>query len=414
MSARARTRCAGNACVSRLRWTLNAHRAIGSRMSHDIETTVRDRYTAAAATREAALCCPVEYDCDLLRVIPPEVLAVDYGCGDPTRYVHAGETVLDLGSGSGKTCFMAAQVVGAAGRVLGVDFTDDMLALARRHQGTVAERLGYANVTFLRGRIQDLATSIDEVDEYLRRRPLASLPDLEAFERFRGTQRRERPLVADASVDVAISSCVLNLVEDAEKQALFAEIHRVLRRGGRAVLSDIVSDEPVPGHLKADPELWSGCISGALQESDFLAALAGAGFYGIEILERGATPWRTVEGIEFRTVTVAAYKGKEGPCWDANQAVIYRGPWREVRDDDGHTLVRGVPMAVCEKTFALYTREPYTRDIIPVPPQVEVPPDARRPFDCARDAVRRARETKGDGYTATTDASGACCPTGAC
>ncbi len=383
-------------------------------MSHDIETTVRERYAAAAAAPEAALCCPVEYDRDLLRVIPPEVLAVDYGCGDPTRYVRAGETVLDLGSGSGKTCFMAAQVVGATGRVLGVDFTDDMLALARRHQPTVAERLGYANVTFLRGRIQDLATSIDEVDAYLRRRPLASLADLDAFESFRRAQRRERPLVADGSVDVAISSCVLNLVDDAEKHALFAEIHRVLRRGGRAVLSDIVADEPVPAHLKADPELWSGCISGALQEREFLDALARAGFYGMEILERGATPWRTVEGIEFRAVTIAAYKGKEGPCWDANQAVIYRGPWREVRDDDGHTLVRGAPMAVCEKTFALYTREPYARDIIAVPPHIEVPPDARRPFDCARDTVRSARETKGEGYTATTDASGACCPTGAC
>ncbi|MBI3767244.1 MAG: methyltransferase domain-containing protein [Deltaproteobacteria bacterium] len=383
-------------------------------MSYDVEATVRERYAAAAGAPEAALCCRVEYDENLLRVIPPEVLAVDYGCGDPTRYVRAGETVLDLGSGSGKTCFMAAQVVGAEGRVLGVDFTDDMLAIARRHQGTVAERLGYANVTFLRGRIQDLATSLDEVDEYLGRRPLASLADLDAFERFRRTQRQERPLVADASVDVVISSCVLNLVDDAEKQALFAEIHRILRRGGRAMLSDIVSDEPVPAHLKADPELWSGCISGALQESEFLAALARAGFYGIEILERGTTPWRTVEGIEFRAVTVAAYKGKEGPCWDANQAVIYRGPWREVRDDDGHTLVRGVPMAVCEKTFALYTREPYARDIIPLPPHVAVPPDAYRPFDCARDAARSPRETKGERYAVTTEASGACCPTGTC
>ena len=383
-------------------------------MSYDVEATVRERYAAAAGAPEAALCCPVEYDEDLLRVIPPEVLAVDYGCGNPTRYVRAGETVLDLGSGSGKTCFMAAQVVGAEGRALGVDFTDDMLAIARRHQGTVAERLGYANVTFLRGRIQDLATSLDEVDEYLRRRPLASRADLDAFERFRRTQRRERPLVADASVDVVISSCVLNLVDDAEKQALFAEIHRILRRGGRAVLSDIVSDEPVPAHLKADPELWSGCISGALPESEFLAALVRAGFYGMEILERGTTPWRTVEGIEFRAVTVAADKGKEGPYWDANQAVIYRGPWREVRDDDGHTLVRGAPMAVCEKTFALYTREPYARDIIPEPPHVAVPPDARRPFDCARDAARSPRETKGKGYAATTEASGACCPTGTC
>jgi arsenite methyltransferase len=383
-------------------------------MSQDVESTVRARYAAAAAAPEPALCCPVEYDADLLRVIPPEVLAVDYGCGDPTRHLRAGETVLDLGSGSGKICFMAAQVVGAEGRVLGVDFSDEMLALARRHQGTVAARLGYANVEFLRGRIQDLATSPDEAEAYLRRHPLASLADLDAFERFQRAQRRERPLVADASVDVVISSCVLNLVDDAEKHTLFAEIHRVLRRGGRAVLSDIVADEPVPERLKADPELWSGCISGALEEPAFLAALAAAGFYGMEILERAPAPWRTVEGIEFRAVTVAAYKGKEGPCWDANQAVIYRGPWREVRDDDGHTLARGVPTAVCEKTYALYTRPPYARDIVPVPPRVAVPPEARRPFDCARDTVRSARETKGEGYAATTEASAGCCPTGTC
>ena len=375
----------------------------------DVERSVQQRYGAAATRREEELCCPVDYDARLTAVIPEEVLAVDYGCGDPTRHLLPGDTVVDLGSGSGKTCFIAAQVVGPTGRVIGVDMNAEMLALARRHQPTVAARIGYDNVTFLRARIQDLATALDDAEDDLRRHPIASLEDLHAFERARAEQRRARPVVADASVDVVISSCVLNLVDDEQKRVLFAEIFRVLRRGGRAVISDIVADEPVPAHLKSDPTLWSGCIAGALEARAFLAAFEEAGFHGIEILERAATPWRTVEGIEFRAVTVAAFKGKQGPCWDANQAVIYRGPWREVKDDDGHMLVRGVPMAVCEKTYELYGRAPYGGDVILVPPRVPIAPDAVRPFDCSRDAVRSPRETKGEAYTATTDASAGSC-----
>ena len=131
----------------------------------------------------------------------------------------------------------------------------------------------------------------------------------------------------------------------------------MLRRGGRAVISDIVADEAVPDHLKNDPELWSGCVSGALEQNEFLRAFEQAGFYGIEILKRDTVPWRTVEGIEFRSITVRAFKGKQGACLDCNQAVIYRGPWRTVEDDDGHTLTRGQPMAVCEKTFRIVLLE---------------------------------------------------------
>jgi len=132
----------------------------------------------------------------------------------------------------------------------------------------------------------------------------------------------------------------------------------------------------------------------------------------MEILKRDEQPWRTVAGIEFRAVTVAAYKGKQGECWDYNQAVIYRGPWSEVRDDDGHTMRRGVPAAVCDKTFRLYTREPYGRDIIPVPPRVPVSPEAAKPFDCSRNAVRHPRETKGHEYRETTAAASSCCAPG--
>ena len=160
--------------------------------------------------------------------------------------------------------------------------------------------------------------------------------------------------------------------------------------------------------MKQDPELWSGCISGAFQESAFLQAFATAGFHGVEILKRDAQPWRTVQGIEFRSVTVRAWKGKQGPCWEHNQAVIYRGPWSEVRDDDGHVLRRSVPTAVCEKTFRIYTAEPYAEDVIAIEPHTPVAPEDAKPFDCSRESLRHPRETKGLGYDATTDAGGGC------
>ncbi len=103
------------------------------------ESTVRERYSSAAHQREPELCCPVDYDRQYLEIIPQEVIDRDYGCGDPSKYVRPGETVLDLGSGGGKICFIAAQVVGKTGSVIGVDMNDEMLELARRCQPTVMD-----------------------------------------------------------------------------------------------------------------------------------------------------------------------------------------------------------------------------------------------------------------------------------
>src|SRR5687768_15393011 len=230
------------------------------------ESEVRKRYAAGAQAPEAKLCCPVDYNTEYLKVIPQEVIERDYGCGDPSKYLREGETVLDLGSGTGKICFIAAQVVGPTGRVIGIDMTDEMLELARRNAPIVAERIGYANVEFRKGRIQDLALNIELLDEHLSQRPLNGADAWIRSERLASDLRRERPLVADNSIDIVVSNCVLNLVEAASKALLFDEIFRVLRLGGRAVISDIVSDEAVPAQMQRDPELWSGCISGAMME----------------------------------------------------------------------------------------------------------------------------------------------------
>ncbi len=379
----------------------------------NVESAVKERYASGAECCEPALCCPVDYDPQYLKIIPAEVIERDYGCGDPSKYLRAGETVLDLGSGTGKICFIAAQVVGPTGRVIGVDMTDAMLEVARRNAPVVAERIGFANVEFRKGRIQDLALDLEKLDEELRARPIA---DANAFLRageLAEELRVRQPLVADDSVDVVVSNCVLNLVEGRAKRQLFEEIFRVLRRGGRAVISDIVSDEEVPLEMQNDPELWSGCISGALTESGFVRAFTDAGFYGVRILKRDAEPWRTVQGIEFRSVTIEAFKGKQGACFERGQAVIYKGPFKKVLDDDGHAFERGERYAVCDKTFQLYQREPYRDAFECVEPRTPVALEDAPPFDCSGMRLRHPKETKGQDYDATTEAS-QCCDGGDC
>ena len=373
-----------------------------------VEAAVLERYGKAAREGEAGLCVPVKYDRSLLEAIPEELIEKDFGCGDPSRHVRAGEAVLDLGSGSGKACYILAQIVGPGGRVIGVDFNPEMLALARKYQDSIGSTLGFNNVEFVRGRIQDLRTNLDLIDRRLQTHPIRSLDDLAEFRNFEAGIKRDQPLIADESIDVVVSNCVLNLVRSEDKKALFAEMYRVLKRGGRVAISDIVSDEPVPERMKQDPELWSGCIAGAFLEEEFLQAFEEAKFHGIRIEDFQSQPFQTMEGIEFRSITVTGYKGKEGPCIERNQAVIYRGPWKEVVDDDNHVLPRGMRVAVCEKTFEIYSKPPYQNEFILVPPRDAVPQNNLAVFHCSRDRRRHPRETKGIDYK-ITDNSGTVC-----
>ncbi len=215
-----------------------------------VRETVRERYAAAAQT---ASCCSTplddshvfggsQYDDSAKSLLPEEAIIASLGCGNPTALadLQLGETVLDLGSGGGIDVLLSAQRVGPTGKAYGLDMTDEMLALARENQA----KAGVTNVEFLKGHIEDIP-----------------LPD--------------------NSVDVIISNCVINLSGD--KNQVFAEAFRVLKPGGRLAVSDVVLSRPLPDELATITALWTGCISGALTETDCVAGLTGAGFDSVSV-----------------------------------------------------------------------------------------------------------------------------------
>ena len=371
-----------------------------------VEQQVRERYSEGAQKVVEALCCPVSYDSDLLKILPQEIIDRDYGCGDPSRYVKKGETVLDLGSGGGKICYMAAQLVENGGRVIGVDMNDDMLALARKYQKTIATTLGEARVTFHKGRIQDLALDLDQVANYLKTHPVTDLQSADAFENWKQQQRREQPMIPDKSIDLVISNCVLNLVADDQKRELVREIHRVVKPGGRVAISDIVSDERAPDHLKSNPELWSGCISGAFEESTFIQVFREAGFVGIAFDKWDETPWQVVEGIEFRSVTLTAIKSPVPRETERGHAVIYRGPLAVVEDERGNRFPAGQRIAVSEEVFQVLGEAPFAPQFIRLAPKKNLLPT---PFTAPPGTRRPAAISRG-GPTATAG----CGPSGCC
>jgi SAM-dependent methyltransferase len=234
----------------------------------DIRRIVRHRYgdIAAQPGKQDDYCCaPTQSSCcnpttnapsnsvihlyedqDALE-LPLEVTELSLGCGDPIKLasLEEGQAVLDLGSGGGIDCFLAAKKVGPSGKVIGVDMTAAMIEKARSNKA----KLGYENVEFRLGEIEHLP-------------------------------------VADQSVDVIISNCVINLSPD--KPQVFREAFRTLRPGGRIAVSDIVTQGPLPDTIKSSLTAWASCIAGALQVEEYVAALEQAGFVDIDVV---ASPW---------------------------------------------------------------------------------------------------------------------------
>ncbi len=370
-----------------------------------VESLVQERYAEGAAERQEALCCPVDYDAGLLKMLPQEIIDKDYGCGAPSRYVQEGDVVIDLGSGGGKICYMAAQLVGAQGRVIGVDMTDDMLALARKYQVEMSEKTG-ARVEFKKGYIQDLALSVDALEQKLTEQPVASSEQLQVLESWKEQQRRQQPMIASDSATLVISNCVLNLVDNRDRQQMIAEIFRVLKPGGRVAISDIVCDEVVPQHLQSDSELWSSCISGAFQERDFLQAFIDAGFVAVAYDKCDEEPWQVVEGIEFRSVTLVATKAAAGPLVDVGQAVIYKGTYSSVSDDLGNCFPRGLRIAVSQRSCELLANGPYANDFIVINPAELVECGC---FCLPAGTERPASESKGGKHGAVSKNPSSCC-----
>jgi len=242
----------------------------------DHKDAIQERYGSAALEKESCLCTPVGFNPVLLEAIPEEVIERDYGCGDPTKYVKKNDIVLDLGSGSGKNAFICSQIVGEEGKVIGVDQNPDMLTLSRSASKKFSEKIGFNNTEFLGGSIENL----DELNKDFN------------------------PLIADKSIDIILSNCVLNLVNPESRNNLLRNIKRVLKDKGRIAISDIVSSKKVPLRLQNDHDLWTGCISGAWYEPEFLNDFKDLGFKNLEFAERSNEPWKVIEDIEFRTVTL--------------------------------------------------------------------------------------------------------------
>lgn len=282
---------------------------------------VQGFYGKAAVEPQKELCCPVKYAQDEVGHIPQDVLDRFYGCGSPVSAagVREGETTLDLGSGAGIDCFIAAKKVGPKGKVIGVDMTAEMLSVARRCQKEVAGKLGYDVVDFRTGFLEKVPAE-------------------------------------DRSVDLVTSNCVINLSPD--KPKVFAEVWRILKDHGRLVVADIVADRPVPLNLQAHKDLWGECISGSLSEQEFLAGLERAGFYGVSVMKR--TFWKEVEGYKFYSLTVRGFKfEKKAGCRFVGQSAVYLGPHKAVIDEEGHLFPRYEPVEVCTDTAAKLSRAPY-------------------------------------------------------
>lgn len=247
--------CSGSSCSSD-RAEISIFLAVGQKAGGDdllqIHDSVRAHYGALAASSSG--CCgdgcstnnaQLLYDANLVGVLPADITGFSMGCGDPVTIasLKVGETVLDLGSGGGMDCFLAAKQVGASGRVIGVDMTPEMLAKAEANKA----KLGAENVEFRQGQIE-------------------ALP------------------IDDNSIDVIMSNCVINLSPD--KVAVFAEAYRVLKPGGRLAISDIVTEGRFSDAQRADMTAWSACVSGALEAAEYVRLLQEAGFEEVAIVDK--------------------------------------------------------------------------------------------------------------------------------
>eukprot|EP00347_Sterkiella_histriomuscorum_P016283 403353780 len=275
-----------------------------------------------------------ERESEILSQIHPEIINKFYGCGSPIPSCIEGKTVLDLGCGTGRDCYLASALVGQQGKVIGVDMTDEQLDIARNHTDYHKEKFGYAesNVSFLKGTIEDLQSI--------------------------GIQ--------DDSVDVVISNCVINLSGDKEK--VISEIWRILKEGGELYFSDIFSDRRIPDHLQKDSVLWGECLSGALYIEDFRRLMERVGFKSYYSVKKSKVTidnqmvQMQVGPINFYSITIRAFKIPEieDRCEDYGQEAFYLGTIEGIQDefkfDAQHIFKRGEPVRICRNFSEIFKK----------------------------------------------------------
>lgn len=268
---------------------------------------------------------------DIVRQIEPEVTERFYGCGSPIPPAIDGCTVLDLGCGTGRDCYVLSRLVGPSGRVIGVDMTDEQLDVAQRNLDLQMKRFGYteANVRFVKGYIEDLVAAGIE----------------------------------DDSIDVVVSNCVINLSPD--KERVFSEIFRVLKPGGELYFSDVFSGRRIPDSLTNDPMLRGECLGGSMYVEDFRRMLDRLGCPDYRVMSQTRINLKDSEVeakvgmIDFHSMTIRAFKlaSLEDRCEDFGQVATYRGTIAECPHafdlDDHHRFFARKPMLVCGNTAAM-------------------------------------------------------------
>ena len=304
----------------------------------DALATVKEYYgkvlTGSKKLQATACCllevCPPAYQA-ILAEIDDELLDRFYGCGSPIPAAIDGCTVLDLGCGTGRDAYLASKLVGQDGYVIGVDMTDEQLAVARKHLHSQTARFGLTqpNLEFRHGYIEDLADCG----------------------------------ITDNSIDLVISNCVINLSPD--KERVFSEIFRVLKPGGELYFSDVFVDRRLPVHLKNDPALYGECLSGALYSEDFRRLLLGLGCRDYRVLSRrpvvldnpAVLAW--IGQAQFCSCVIRAFKLAclEDICEDYGQVACYNGTLPGLPHyfdlDDHHRFYTGKPMPVCGNSAAM-------------------------------------------------------------
>jgi ubiquinone/menaquinone biosynthesis C-methylase UbiE len=303
--------------------------------------TIKDYYgrvLQSSADLQTSACCiaeaPPRQVAEALKNVHEEVKDRFYGCGSPIPPALDGATVLDLGCGSGRDCYVLSQLVGPQGHVTGIDMTGGQLDVAQRHLDHHARAFGYANVDFRQGYIEDLAAAG----------------------------------IADESVDLAVSNCVINLSPD--KPRVFSEIFRVLKPGGELYFSDVFADRRIPAPLTADPVLLGECLAGALYTGDFRRLLARSGCADARVVSTSPVAMTSPE-IEdkigfagFSSQTIRAFKlPLEDQCEDYGQAAAYKGTLpghpHAFSLDDHHQFPVGKPVLVCGNTADMLTMTRY-------------------------------------------------------